>query len=450
MTKPKIRKIKKQPNDTGISGWYKIAENGSKCQKLEENITSDWLVIGAGFAGLAAARRLHQLRPNDRITLLEARHVGEGPAGRNSGFMIDLPHDLSSDNYSGEGSEKDNLQTELNREAIRFAAQAAEDYGISSEVFDPCGKINGAATEKGASHNLDYAKLLEQSGESYEMLDAQAMREVTGSDYYLDGLFTPGTVMIQPAAFVRAVADNLRPHIGIYENSPVIKLSRQSSDWLVETPSGSVSAPKIILAVNGHAQSFGYFPGRLMHVFTYASMTRALSSDEVRVLGGQSKWSLTPADPMGATIRRICGTGGDRIITRTRFTYDPSMEVSQSRVEAVGKTQIDAFQRRFPMIGTVPMEYVWAGRLCLSFNGVSAFGEVEENIFSACAQNGLGAAKGTFSGMMAAELATGTHSVYLDHMLAQDPPSRLPPEPFAWLGANAVMRWREWRAGKEA
>jgi glycine/D-amino acid oxidase-like deaminating enzyme len=450
MTSDKPRTISKQPVDTGISGWYAVLPEPGKCQKLEENITSDWLVIGAGFAGLAAARRLHQLKPKDRITLLEARRVGEGPAGRNSGFMIDLPHDLASDNYSGEGSEKDNLQTELNREAIRFASEAADEYKLPSEIFDPCGKINGAATPNGVNHNLDYAKLLKQSGEAYEMLDAKAMQDVTGTDYYLGGLFTPGTVMIQPAAFVRAIADNLRPHIGLYENSPVIKLSRQGPDWLVETPDGSVSAPKIILAVNGHAQSFGYFPGRLMHVFTYASMTRALNQEEVRVLGGESKWCLTPADPMGATIRRICGVGGDRIITRTRFTYDPSMEVSQARVDTVGKTQIDAFQRRFPMIGNVPMEYVWAGRLCLSFNGVSAFGEVDENIFSACAQNGLGAAKGTLSGMMAAELATHSNSPYVAKMLAQDPPSRLPPEPLAWLGANAVMRWREWRAGKEA
>ncbi|MCA9772984.1 MAG: FAD-dependent oxidoreductase, partial [Myxococcales bacterium] len=49
-------------------------------------------IIGAGFAGLAAARRLAQLRPQDTVVILEARAVAEGPAGRNSGFMIDLPH----------------------------------------------------------------------------------------------------------------------------------------------------------------------------------------------------------------------------------------------------------------------------------------------------------------------------------------------------------------------
>ena len=34
-----------------------------------------------------------------------------------------------------------------------------------------------------------------------------------------------------------------------------------------------MTAPKVILGVNGHVQDFGHFSGRLMHVFTYASMT---------------------------------------------------------------------------------------------------------------------------------------------------------------------------------
>jgi len=58
---------------------------------------------------------------------------------------------------------------------------------------------------------------------------------------------------------------------------------------------------------NGHLNSFGFLRGRLLHVFTYASMTRALTPAEVRRLGGAPRWGLTPADPMGSTVRRISG-----------------------------------------------------------------------------------------------------------------------------------------------
>lgn len=93
-----MRKIEvnKLPIDPGPAAWNDLLVKSETALVLNEKINSDWLVIGAGFAGLAAARRLSQLCPTDRITILEASRVAEGPAGRNSGFMIDLPHDLTS------------------------------------------------------------------------------------------------------------------------------------------------------------------------------------------------------------------------------------------------------------------------------------------------------------------------------------------------------------------
>jgi glycine/D-amino acid oxidase-like deaminating enzyme len=74
---------------------------------------------------------------------------------------------------------------------------------------------------------------------------------------------------------------------------------------------------------------------------------------------------------------------------------------------------------------------------------------VAPGLFSACCQNGLGTAKGTLHGMLAANLASGHRSDILTDVLTQDGPSKLPPEPFAWLGANALMKWGEWTAGAE-
>ena len=38
--------------------------------------------------------------------MLEAGVVGDGPAGRNSGFIIDLPHEVSSEDYGGDSLRK--------------------------------------------------------------------------------------------------------------------------------------------------------------------------------------------------------------------------------------------------------------------------------------------------------------------------------------------------------
>ena len=412
-------------------------------------MSSDWLVIGAGFTGLSAARRLSEHNPGDRIVILDASRVAEGPAGRNSGFMIDVPHDLTSSDYSGNAS-ANRKEIRLNRAGIGYARDASQAYGMTAEAFSQSGKINGAITRKGVAHNEKYADHLKLLNEPFERLDAEQMKAITGSSSYIDGLYSPGTAMIQPALFIRSLAQGVESHgTTIYEQSPVVSLKRVNNEWKAQTPCGSVAAAAVILAVNGHLESFGYHRRSLMHVFTYGSMTRALSEKEIADVGGKSVWALTPADPLGTTVRRISGTGGHRLIIRNRATFDPSLKVSEARLKSVAKNHNQSFTDRFPMLAQVAMEYRWGGRLCLSRNNVSVFGELEKNLFAACCQNGLGTAKGMISGKLIADKASGVESELLDYQTAEADPAILPPPPVSTIGANLVLRWGEYRAGKE-
>lgn len=436
--------VERLPVDTGRSGWEAISHRTRPVRTLDADGAADWLIVGAGFAGLAAARRLSQLRPGARIVVIDARELAQGPSGRNSGFMIDVPHNLSSGEYSVGDAAGTALEMAQNRLAIAFAKEAAVEYGMSARTFDPCGKINAAATERGLGLNENFARSLERLGEPLRRIDAAEMRDITGSGYYLGGLYTPGAVLIEPADYIHAFAAGLGSKIDLYENSPVMELSRSGGAWRARTAKASVTAPKVILGVNGLVQEFGHFRGRLMHVFTYASMTAPFTGK-----AGRDRWALLPADPMGATLRKITAGDASRIVIRTRFTYDPELQVSERRVAATAAQQRRSFDARFPDLASLPFDHSWAGRICLSRNHVPAFGEVEEGLYSACCENGLGTVKSTLAGMMAADLATETRSEDLDRYQDQPKPSRLPPEPVAGLGARMVIRWQEMRAGRE-
>jgi len=433
------------PGDLAGSGWYEILEHRPAFPRLESDVRADWLVVGAGFAGLAAARQLVRKRPGERVAVIDAQPVAWGAAGRNSGFMIDLPHELNSDSYAG-GLESDRAQIEHNRTAIGFAREAAAEFGLGAHL-SPIGKLHGAADAAGERALRQFSQHLTALEEAWQPLDAGDMRRITGSSFFLSGIHTPGTMLIQPAAYILGLARGLaeRRGVAVYESSPLQRLEI-GPDHIARTPGGSVTAPRVILAVNGHIESLGFFRRQLMHVFTYASMTRPLTEDEQRRLGGDREWGLIPAHPMGSTLRRL---PNGRILVRSIFSWNPDRSTDPKQIRECGAAHDRSFAARFPMLPDVSMDYRWGGHLCLSRNSVPAFGEVDNQVYAAACQNGLGTTKGTLSGMLAADLACGEASRLLDQWLTQPPPTRLMPEPFMSLGARAYLKWVHGRAGRD-
>jgi glycine/D-amino acid oxidase-like deaminating enzyme len=179
-------------------------------------------------------------------------------------------------------------------------------------------------------------------------------------------------------------------------------------------------------------------------------MTIDLGAEAVKTLGGLPRWGVTPSDPMGTTMRRIdTAQGGNRIITRTCASFLPGMQVSERALQRTAKVHREKFDQRFPGFKDVPMEFTWAGHLCLSRNGVAVMRELEPGLYSACVENGLGTTRGTLAGIGAAELACGATSNITRHFAAEAEPARLPPPPVSTIGANLFLRWKEWRAGNE-
>lgn len=134
---------------------------------------------------------------------------------------------------------------------------------------------------------------------------------------------------------------------------------------------------------------------------------------------------------------------------RNRCTYAPLLELGRDDIGSIAKDHDRCFRNQFPDLFDVEMEYRWAGRLCLSRNDAPALGEIDDGLFAACCQNGLGAAKGTFSGIAAADLASGTDTDFSRHMIASLPPQRLLPALLMRIGAPTTIRWRELSAGRE-
>ena len=75
-------------NDNECS-WINDLNPRSNIKKLKKNEECEWLIIGAGYTGLSAARKLGQLFYNQKILLVDAQLAGEGASARNSGYLVD-------------------------------------------------------------------------------------------------------------------------------------------------------------------------------------------------------------------------------------------------------------------------------------------------------------------------------------------------------------------------
>ena len=81
-------------------GWIKDLNKRTKIDILKTNRTCDFLIVGAGFTGMSAARKLAQIHKNKKIILIDAQLAGEGATSRNSGYLVDTTlNDGFTSNY---------------------------------------------------------------------------------------------------------------------------------------------------------------------------------------------------------------------------------------------------------------------------------------------------------------------------------------------------------------
>jgi glycine/D-amino acid oxidase-like deaminating enzyme len=427
------------PSNDASNGWNRILPRRSPLPPLQGRKRADWVVVGAGFAGLAAARRLAENRPDESIALIEAHEVAENASGRNSGFAIDVPHNTSGSLVELESSQR---YIRLSRAAIAHLQKQVTDHTIACD-WAARGKYHAAVSARGSEEILQpFAKELEALGEPLRWLDAEKLRRELGSSYYHSAVYTPGCVLLNPAALTRGLAASLPENVTLYEHSPVLVTS-YGSDIELATPEGFIRAPRMILCVNGFAPEFGFYRGRLLRFAACASLTRPLTASERQALGDPQDWGLTPANAFVSTTMRY--TPDHRILIRYRIFHAPQHGVTDKTLKRAAIEHRRVFLERFPMLGEVTFDYTWAGYVCLSRNYAPGFGRVAPNIWTAVCQNAVGVTKGTIGGLLAADMACGEDNPLIADMELLGKPEKLPPQPFTSLGVRLKTLYDRWR-----
>ena len=436
-------KIGVLPRSDNRNGWLEILPPLPPANRAAGTISFDYAVVGGGYTGLAAARRLGELDPEARVALIDAERIGNNAAGRSSGFAIDQAHNIRARNFAG-SLDAERRQIALNRAGQDYLRDIVTEQRIDCDWREE-GKIHGAATKRGRTLIKAYSGNLDLLGAEYRWIDAAEMKAITGTDFYIQGLHTPGTIQVQPAALVTGMARSMPENVTVYEDSPVTGITH-GSRHLLELADGEISCATLVLANNGFAPQFGYYRKSLIPIATWGSLSRRLEPDEVEALGGSAAWGIIPADPFGSTVRRIVG---DRILVRNIYSFARRLNCEDTMRLKAREVHRRSFANRFAMLPGVDLEYTWGGALALSRNAEPVFGELADGVYGSFCHNGVGVARGTICGKLLAEMILGHESELLSYMQAAGRPDRLPPEPFLGWGVRSNFAFRRHRAGLE-
>jgi glycine/D-amino acid oxidase-like deaminating enzyme len=428
---------KMYPTYSSTCGWSAMLPPRQPHPALECDITVDFAVIGAGFTGLAIARRLHEIDPQARIAVLEAGTVDQGSSARNSGFTA---AEVLPRNATLQGAEKARLQSALFGRAFEWMTETLDAHGVDCDL-QKVGSIRAAATEAGEASLRNVIEVARANGIRHEILDRQQIAERTGTDYYRLGIYVNDTYLLQPSALVQGLADTQPDNVALHERSPVTQLARDGGAWALTTPGGRVRARNVALATNGFIRSFGYLKLRMATIYTYAALTEPVADGDLAHLGTAPAWGVLPSHRLGTTLRRV---GRDRLMVRSLYALEGEIAPDT----AAAKLR-DRFARRWPALAHVPFAHVWGGTTALTMNGAPWWGRLEDGLYASGGCNGSGITKGTMLGWHLAGLMTGQETPETV-LAAMGTANRIAPEPFRSIGFHIVSALETRKAGLEA
>jgi len=429
-------------NDNECS-WINNLNSRSNIKSLSSDLNCEWLIIGAGYTGLSAARKLGQIYPNQKILLVDAQLAGEGASSRNSGYLVDTT--LNDGFTSNKELEKYKKKADIYELGIEVVKKFIKEHQVDCD-WNECGKYFASSKNEDKRILENFSETLTKLGFEHNILSNRDLEKRLGTNFYNIALFTKGGILLHPGKLVRAMIDTLPENVNLYENSFLLNWKKNNGTINCSFKNGSIQTKKIIFATNGFLKSLGIKSNYNFPITLTASMTRPLSDIEFKSLGEPKEWGVLPIRPMGATIRM---TKDRRILIRnTAEVYNP-YKMSKSELDKRSNKQKIGIKKRFPSLSDDIIQSTWSGIVSRTRNSSQIFEKLDNNIFVAGCYNGSGIGVGTLFGEQIAIKASGENSKEIEIIESRNKPTWLPPQPFLDFGIKARLMYERFKARSE-
>ena len=426
-------------NDNNCS-WINDLDQRSNVKILKEDKTCDWLIVGAGYTGLSAARKLSELHPKQKIIVVESQLAGEGASGRNSGYLVDTT--LNDGFTSNKELSNYKKKTDVYKLGIDAVKRFIKEYQVDCD-WNEAGKYFASSNSKDEKILINFASTLYKLKFEYSLFNKQELNKKLGTNFYNLALYTKGGILLHPGKLVRAMIDTLPGNIELIEQSQLLEWKKDTNTIFCKFKSNNIITKKIIFCVNGFLKSLGIKKNYNFPLTLTASMTRPLTINEFKSIGEPREWGVLPVRPMGATIRM---TKNRRILIRNTAEVHNPFKMSEDEIKKRSLIQKIGIKNRFPTLPDNIIESSWSGIVSRTRNSSQIFEKVDNNIFAAGCYNGSGIGVGTLFGEQIAIKASNKTTNEINIIENRNKPTLLPPQPFLNLGIRSRLMYERFRS----
>lgn len=413
------------------------AEEGVESQELLKDTKADVCIVGGGYTGLWTALRIKELEPGADVVVVEQDICGGGPSGRNGGFALTWWSKIPT-LIKRVGEEEAFRLAHAAEDAVRQIGEFCEREGVDAH-FQAGGWLWTATAPAQVGAWQSSVEAAAAHGEHpFELLSAEEAQARAGSPAHLGAAFEPTTAIVQPALLARGMRRvAVERGVRIFERTAMVDLDRELG--VVRTPSGSVHADAIVLALNAWATKI---PELARAVVAVASdmVATAPMPEQLEESGWTGEEAISDCRLLVHYYRttkdgRVAfGRGGGRLAFGGRVNANFDYNARQTRELE------QELVRLVPAAEGVPITNAWGGPIDRTTDGLPICGSLrgKTHIVYGTGYSGNGVAPSLTVSKILASSALRRDDEWSGSALNRGVFGKFPPEPVRFAGGLVV------------
>ena len=371
--------------------WAATAVPGPNTPTLNEPVTCDVAIVGAGFAGLRTALEL--AKAGVSVCVVDAGDIGWGASGRNGGQVNPIGHETPAT-----VAKRWNLPIEDNQvqRYVRFTTEAANGlFDLVREHNIDCdaeqnGWIRAAHGEKALPAFKKMFDGWQATGTPMRMLDQTQLEQLSGTPAYNIGWVADHGGSVQPLSYARGLAGAaLKAGAKIYTQNKVTSVEQVGSKWRLSCASGNITSDTVVLCTNGYTdQLFKGLRETVVPVVSIQGATKPLTQEQID--------TILPQRHTFADTRRVIFYF--RKTADNRLVFGSAGSNPNNPGAADKQRLITGLRTVYPQFPELDIDYLWGGRIAVTRDHLPHINELAPGVITGLGCNGRGVAMATAMG----------------------------------------------------